>query len=590
MPRQASPGFQCTYPPNWESCNNANDRKCWVKDPSGKVYDIKTDYEDNVPEGIERPYNIDITQESISPDGTVKPLAQLINGKYPGKLIEACWGDTLVVNVRNQLPTNGTTIHWHGLRLLHQNEQDGVNGVTQCPIAENDTFQYKFKLTQYGHTWYHSHYSSQYSDGVAAPLLIHGPNSDEWDEEWTPIIVADWFHASAYHAFADTLRGVVPPADSILVNGTGRYYNPNGTVTGQLFQQSFEPGKKYLIRLINGGTDFHFHFSIDNHKLKVVSGDFVPVTPYEVDSLSIGIGQRYSVIVEAKPTTASSNNKYWVRTEYTTAGGCNFAVPNVPADNLDRQRTGIISYTDAGAGDPTSTRHGDTIGCVDLSSQLSPIVEWTVSDPLNEAEIAQDTHDAGLDLVTAGRLNALRWELADTPLWLNFSDPTILNLDNSTWNPEYAIQDYDYSNNEQFVYMVVNSGSTNPREKVGGHHPIHLHGHDFAIVAQGAGRYAHGTTVLNKTNPMRRDVAMLPAGGHLVLAFKPDNPGVWIMHCHIAWHAGSGLALQVVERQGQIESTIGPLAPVRDGCNAWDSWMAANPDKFNYGMQEDSGV
>lgn len=32
---------------------------------------------------------------------------------------------------------------------------------------------------------------------------------------------------------------------------------------------------------------------------------------------------------------------------------------------------------------------------------------------------------------------------------------------------------------------------------------------------------------------MRRDVASLPGGGYLVLAFKTDNPGSWLMHCHI---------------------------------------------------------
>ena len=28
-------------------------------------------------------------------------------------------------------------------------------GVTQCPIAEDETFTYKFTASQYGHTWYH---------------------------------------------------------------------------------------------------------------------------------------------------------------------------------------------------------------------------------------------------------------------------------------------------------------------------------------------------------------------------------------------------------------------------------------------------
>jgi len=52
----------------------------------------------------------------------------LINGQYPGPLIRAKWGDTIVVNVKNNLQHNGTGIHWHGLRQLNSCQHDGVPG------------------------------------------------------------------------------------------------------------------------------------------------------------------------------------------------------------------------------------------------------------------------------------------------------------------------------------------------------------------------------------------------------------------------------------------------------------------------------
>jgi FtsP/CotA-like multicopper oxidase with cupredoxin domain len=64
----------------------------------------------------------------VHPDGYLKPLGKVFNGSYPGPLIEACWGDEIVVHVKNKLKTNGTTVHWHGIRQLHTNEMDGVNG------------------------------------------------------------------------------------------------------------------------------------------------------------------------------------------------------------------------------------------------------------------------------------------------------------------------------------------------------------------------------------------------------------------------------------------------------------------------------
>ena len=194
----------------------------FLVNPSSSIH---TDYEKSFPQGIHREFWLDIEDKTISPDGYLKPEGKVINGSYPGPLIEACWGDDITVHVRNHVKTNGTTIHWHGLRQLHTNEADGVNGVTQCPIATGSSYTYKFKALQYGHSWYHSHYSLQYPDGVAGPMLIHGPSSANWDEAWDPILISDWNHDSAFAAFQTELDArppfFAPFSDSILLNGTG---------------------------------------------------------------------------------------------------------------------------------------------------------------------------------------------------------------------------------------------------------------------------------------------------------------------------------------------------------------------------------
>ena|ERR1700733_10992249 len=78
---------------------------------------------------------------------------------------------TIHVTVINSMAYNGTSIHWHGIRQNQTMNMDGVNGVTQCPIAPKDNMTYVFKTTQYGSSWYHSHYSVQYSDGLQGPLV-----------------------------------------------------------------------------------------------------------------------------------------------------------------------------------------------------------------------------------------------------------------------------------------------------------------------------------------------------------------------------------------------------------------------------------
>lgn len=77
---------------------------------------------------------------------------------------------------------------------------------------------------------------------------------------------------------------------------------------------------------------------------------------------------------------------------------------------------------------------------------------------------------------------------------------------------------------------------------------------------------------------------MLPASGHLVIAFQADNPGAWLMHCHIGWHTSEGLALQLVERYDEIAPLIDTTV-LTDICSAWDTYATANTI-----VLDDSGV
>ncbi|KAI5846077.1 multicopper oxidase-domain-containing protein [Tricharina praecox] len=396
------------------------------------------------------------------------------------------------------------------------NEADGVNGVTQCPIKPGDSYTYEWQATQYGHSWYHSHYSLQYPDGVwdevlRRPLLIHGPTSANWDIDVGVITISDYFHESAFLLFS--VRHVPSP------------WYPHT----HLF--------KYLLRIVNTSTATQFRLAIDNHMLQVVQADFVPIEPYLTEYISAGIGQRYTIVVTANPNStdpfpiAPSNNNFWIRT--VPLKGCGQIAPDI------FPTYGILRYNSRSTSNPTSKpwQGGILSECPDEPAEnMHPIVPWTVGGK---------------------------------PLWLDWGNPAIINLDNRTWNPEYdvIVEDHD---SWQWVYFIIQG--IFPRS---GHitvaHPIHLHGHDFAILAQGKGEWdtIDPRPTLNLNNPVRRDVALLDADGYLGIAFRTDNPGVWLMHCHIAWHASSGLALQLLERQGEIRKTIRNPQQLEDTCMTW---------------------
>ncbi len=51
------------------------------------------------------------------------------------------------------------------------------NGITECPLAPGMNRTYTWQATQYGTYWYHSHFSSQYGDGIWGAIVINGPHS-----------------------------------------------------------------------------------------------------------------------------------------------------------------------------------------------------------------------------------------------------------------------------------------------------------------------------------------------------------------------------------------------------------------------------
>lgn len=128
---------------------------------------------------------------------------------------------------------------------------------------------------------------------------------------------------------------------------------------------------------------------------------------------------------------------------------------------------------------------------------------------------------------------------------------------------------------------------------------MHLHGHDFALLQQSSETWNSTNFSPKLINPPRRDVVLLPRSGFIVIAFKTDNPGAWAFHCHIAWHASSGLVIQVLERQSDILAQLKEqpwrLDETNRVCSNWNKWYS-NSNNFwdplggQAHFQDDSGV
>lgn len=455
-------------------------------------------------------------------------------------MIEANWGDMIEVTVHNDIHSDeeGLTLHWHGLTQKKTPWEDGVPGVTQCPIIPGASFTYRFQADQYGTSWYHSHYSAQYTDGVHGPMIIHGPlqAGASYDLDVGPVMISDYGHESYYTILEEILS--IPPSfpnvDNNLINGHGAYNCETGSQcsTGAGYARfNFTSGKKHRLRLMNTGSNANQIFSIDGHTMMVIANDFVPLQPYTTDIVTLGVGQRTDVIVEA---TGNSTDAYWMRA-------------SIDMDCLNATATyqtvkAAIYYEQA-----------DT----SVMPASNSTATWTYNDcrndPLNTTVPFYPQKPPSTPATT---------ETIEITLGTNATGHTLFFVDNSTFRTNCNIPVLLLGRHGNFSYPdspdlnLHNFGANSSIRLViynlfAMHHPMHLHGHNFWVLAEGRGTW--DGVVTNPTNPQRRDTQILQPGNteepaYIVLEWKADNPGIWPLHCHMSYHVSVGLLLNIVVR------------------------------------------
>ncbi|KAF1976436.1 hypothetical protein BU23DRAFT_48462 [Bimuria novae-zelandiae CBS 107.79] len=523
--------------------NGPKSRSCWGQ------FDIDTDHDREWPDtGNIVKYLFEVSNMTLAPDGVEKRMT-VVNGQYPGPTIEANWGDDIEISVTNNLESNGTGIHWHGMRQLGSNEMDGTAGLTECPIPPGGSKVYRFKATQFGTSWWHSHYSAQYSDGVLGPIVIHGPATKDYDIDLGALPITDWFYAPAFEVNAETLHANRPPtADNMLVNGS-----MTSSAGGEYAVTHLTKGKAHLLRFVNTGINNWANVALDGHPFTVVAADLVPIAPYTTNTLTIAVGQRYDVIINANQTVGN----YWLRIG-PGGGGCDG--PNANGANI----RSIFRYEGAPDANPNSTPSVPLPASCDDEANIVPWIKSTVPQ-----ETPKEMEVKFANTVVSGT-NLVQWLIDDSPLHMNYSRPTIQHIFDGNNTFERYENVYDLGTADTWQYWVIQQ---DPANLAAIPHPIHLHGHDFYVLDAKAGASWSGdTSSLKMDNPTRRDTATLPAAGYLVLAFKSDNPGMWLMHCHIPFHLSQGFGVQFAERRSEIPSTIGGEDVVKQECRDWVAW------------------
>ncbi len=296
---------------------------------------------------------------------------------------------------------------------------DGTSGITECPIPPGGSRTYSFLATQYGTSWYHSHFSAQYGNGVLGPIVINGPASANYDIDLGPLMISDWYYGAVDTMMARVnnpsnpyiigFPGSTPPSDNILFNG--KNINPKGS-GGSYQTLTLTPSKAHLLRLINPSVENTYTVSIVGHSMTIVATDFVPVQPKSVTSIYLAVGQRYDVIVTANQAVGA----YWLNVSMPT-GPCGLSANPKPA--------AILSYS--GAAHPTPTVAGTVppdSHCADPTAAFfTPIVTRTAA-VASFTPNAADTLNTNIVLSRNGVARVF-WPVNNSPMNVSWSQPTL---------------------------------------------------------------------------------------------------------------------------------------------------------------------
>lgn len=566
-----------------------------------------------------REYKWTIQDHTHNPDGIYRPMI-LVNNQYPGPLIEANEGDTIVVHVQNQA-TNATAIHWHGIYQIGTPHMDGTVGVTQCPIAPGRSFTYEFTVTgQSGTYWWHGHQGLQSSDGLHGPLVIHG--IEERTLQQIPydtdrvVILSDHYHdlssALLWQYLMPDMENTEPVPESGLINGKNvrscdDYPDRicrNTTANVGHAKIVLDRNKNHRLRFINVGAFAEFSVQLDEHELAVTEVDGTDVVPVKYHRLNMSPAQRYSVIVSSNVTSADT---FWLRARMITNCFTD------PPKTLQSDTFAVVRYVDSKDADPTSKDWEEQLAqdCKDMNTtELVPVETQAATSEPDAVFYLRSNFEIGAYRLSRGFFNSSSWRAQAANPTLHRSIDGLYNYDTnfsapyqSSMPPANGTAISAFVNDRAFDIdseLVIQTTGVQTIDIMisnfdDGAHPYHLHGYKFSVLAQGHGQpplTSVGAEInreslsplydtLDLTNPLRRDTASVEGYGWILLRVVADNPGQWAFHCHVSWHAEAGLFMQLLTNTDGLANIKIPRAN-RDLCAAHgiDKGMGPKDDDY----------
>ena len=415
----------------------------------------------------------------LAPEGYPATEVWSYDGLLPGPQIRAQQGSRLSRRLVNDLQVP-TSVHWHGIRI--DNAMDGVAGLTQEPVPPGASFDYAFDLPDAGTYWYHAHTNSmeQVARGPSGALIVEENAPPDVDRDEV-LMLDDWLLDPETGSFA---RDFEAP---MMRSHAGRMGNLTG-INGRFdFSLEAEQNERLRLRLINAANARIFVLRLEGMTGWKVALDGMPLAQPEPVSAEIILApaQRVDLIVdvtaeEGTPAALLSHadDDSWQALAEVTVSGLKSAAPRAaPAPLPPNPRMQVPGVAEA------------------------ELREMRMEGGAMRGMASGRFEGQDMDfqqLVQRGQFWALAGQVGrgDAPF-------------------------ARYARGETARIRLVND-TVFP-------HAMHLHGMHFRTVASD-----------RSLGPMRDTLLVMPQESGEI-AFVADNPGKWLLHCHMLGHAVSGM-------------------------------------------------
>ncbi|MEO5756613.1 MAG: multicopper oxidase family protein [Mesorhizobium sp.] len=405
----------------------------------------------------------------------------------PGPTLRVQQGRPVRIAVENGL-NEDTTVHWHGIRL--PNAMDGVPGLTQPPIRPGQNFIYEFTPPDAGTFWYHPHADSlvQLGRGLAGALVVEEaePVTVDSDLLW---MLQDWRLTEDKQiapGFGNTM-------DAAMSGRVGNVVTINGTVAAD---QLVRAGARVRLRLVNGCIARMMALRFEGHRPVVVAIDGQPCDPHEPEDgrLVLAPAMRVDLVLDMQGDPGSHHaviDDFYEGLAYTLITLAYDNAPPLRAHPLDAP----------------------------VSLPRNPLSEPNLGNAERQEIVLQGGMMGGGNLAGVGGMMGMA-----TP-GMTGGAAWAINGMSMTGDGHAAMA-------PQFTLPRGATCHLTMRNETAWWHPMHLHGFTMLVLSRNGSPVPHRQW---------QDTVLLAPKDTIECAFVADNPGDWMLHCHIADHQMAGL-------------------------------------------------